>query len=284
MLDLKYYHPTEDFLQTEYRGNIKVPLKRKELWAVEMDLLVKFQQVCKKHNLRYFAEAGTLLGTVRDHGFIPWDDDIDVVMPRDDYNKLKKIAADEFTEPYFWQDEYTDPGSLRNNHAQLRNSKTTGILSSELDKHYLFNQGVFLDIFPLDALPPLSEREQFWEKLHDLRSKVAASELNYEKPNPFYVQFDEKVQKYNGKNSELIGMISYSINRRNNIRRSKDYTASITVPFEDISIEIPIGYEEILRRCYGIWKSPLKEGCGHGNVIFDVRIPYTDYLEKVGLL
>ena len=123
-------HLPDGFLDEEIRNGYTISHEMKEIWAVELDLLVEFDRVCKENGLKYFASCGTKLGAVRHHGFIPWDDDVDVMMLRDEYDKLCKIAPQLFAYPYFFQTEETDKGSARG-HAQLRNSKTTAILKSE---------------------------------------------------------------------------------------------------------------------------------------------------------
>ena len=100
--------PDSSFFREEIRNGFLVTEKMKRIWYTEISLLQELDRVCKKYGLRYFAEYGTLLGAVRHNGFIPWDDDIDVAMLRDDYEKLKKVAAEEFKAPYFFQDSYTD--------------------------------------------------------------------------------------------------------------------------------------------------------------------------------
>ena len=151
-----------NFFQDEERCGFKISSDMKKVWAVELDLLSEFQRICKKHGLVYYADGGTMLGAVRHNGFIPWDDDIDLMMMRDQYEELIAIAPHEFKYPYFFQTEYTDPSSLRG-HAQLRNSQTTGILRSETKGIHSFNQGIFIDIFPLDAVP--DNEELFEEKI-----------------------------------------------------------------------------------------------------------------------
>ena len=151
MVELKIKLP-EHFLDEEVRLDYTVTRKMKEVWAVELDLLVELDRVCKKYDIKYVADCGTLLGAIRHKGFIPWDDDIDVGMLRSEYERLCKIAPFEFKEPYFFQTEETDPTSARG-HAQLRNSSTTGILLSEIGTKRSFNQGIFIDIFPFDNVP-----------------------------------------------------------------------------------------------------------------------------------
>ena len=90
-----------NFLEPEIICDFYVDEKRKKIWAIGIDLLIQFDIVCRRHNLRYSLAFGTLLGCVRHHGFIPWGDDVDVVMPREDYESLKKYKS-EFETPYFF--------------------------------------------------------------------------------------------------------------------------------------------------------------------------------------
>ena len=129
MLPIKIALP-EGFLEEEVRCGYTVSVEMKKLWAVELDLLAEFDRVCRKHGLTYFVDSGTLLGAVRHKGFIPWDDDIDVAMFREDYRKLPRIAAQEFQHPYFFQTPFTDPGLVMGG-SRLRNSDTTLISDFE---------------------------------------------------------------------------------------------------------------------------------------------------------
>ena len=99
MVDLQLT-PPEGFLGEEVRCGYTVTKQMKEVWAIELDLLKQFDIICEKHGLHYCVAAGTLLGAIRHGGFIPWDDDIDVYMLRNDYNKLMMLA-NEFKSPYF---------------------------------------------------------------------------------------------------------------------------------------------------------------------------------------
>ena len=107
MVPLKLQIDSSFFLQEE-RDNYVVSPKMKKIWAVELDLLNEFARVCEENGLKWFAHAGTMLGAVRHKGFIPWDDDIDLIMPREDYERFCRIAPVAFSNPYFFQNEQTD--------------------------------------------------------------------------------------------------------------------------------------------------------------------------------
>ena len=94
MVKLKIDLP-QDFLKEEVRCDYTVSKEMKEIWAVELDLLAEFMRVCDENNIQYYACAGTILGAERHQGYIPWDDDIDVMMMRKEYDKLCAIAETE---------------------------------------------------------------------------------------------------------------------------------------------------------------------------------------------
>ena len=87
-------------------GNFNINLK--ELQNIQMEILVEFDRICKKNNIKYQLFAGTLLGAIRHKGFIPWDDDIDVCMLRKDYIKFLNACESDLRENYFLQTFETD--------------------------------------------------------------------------------------------------------------------------------------------------------------------------------
>ncbi|MBR1621497.1 MAG: LicD family protein, partial [Prevotella sp.] len=101
MVNLKIKIP-DTFLKEEVRCDYKITREMKELWAIELDLYMELKRVCNKFNLKFAADSGTLLGAIRHNGFIPWDDDMDFSMPREDYEKLCEIAPKEFAPPYYF--------------------------------------------------------------------------------------------------------------------------------------------------------------------------------------
>ena len=93
-----------DFFRDEVRNGFYIPTTIKQSWACSLDVLAEIDKICVKHDIQYFADWGTLLGAVRHGGFVPWDDDIDICMKRDDYIKFRAIADNELPSEYVIHD------------------------------------------------------------------------------------------------------------------------------------------------------------------------------------
>lgn len=130
------------------------------LQLAELDLMKLFVQICRKHNLRYYMIGGTMLGAVRHKGFIPWDDDMDVGMPRPDYEKFLQIVRAELPEGYDFQD-YRETGDYIRGFSKIVNTKVLVTNASFSQEAVLF---AWLDIFPLDGMPKnkLVRTARFW--------------------------------------------------------------------------------------------------------------------------
>ncbi len=150
----------ESFLEEEVICDYKVTSSLKAVQAISLDLLIQLDRVCKKNNIEYFLGYGTLLGAIRHRGFIPWDDDIDVLMFRDDYEKFISLK-NEFSYPYFLQTPETDPGYLFSI-TKLRNSETCNFTKARVG--FCINSGLWIDVFPLDKCV-LSDRKQIFEEI-----------------------------------------------------------------------------------------------------------------------
>ena len=123
-----------------------------DIWKVELEILDEIDQVCTENGLRYSLAYGTLLGAVRHGGFIPWDDDIDIMMPREDYDKLIQIWPAAAREGFIIQDD-TMYDDYVNNYAKVRRDHTT-FLQFETERGRSFHKGIFVDIFPGERVAP----------------------------------------------------------------------------------------------------------------------------------
>lgn len=298
---------------------IRISPRVKRIWGVELDLLFKFAEVCKRHNIPWFIDGGSLLGAARHGGFIPWDDDIDVCMFRNDFEKLERIASTEFMHPYFWQTFKTDLQSARG-HATLRNSLTTAIARRNLVNgrtNRIFNQGIFLDIFPLDNIPDATEEaERFLLGVRERISKVRflvnyPIELKSRKWRVFssksgivdffkYIRYcisarvrgknalqlaaeehENWCKRYNGITTMRACTIAHwPIRKNRQYYRREWFDKTIILNFEMLKVPAPIGYKELLGGLYGNWEEHVISETLHGGLFFDTEHSYKDYLLK----
>lgn len=142
---------------------------------IMLDMLVEFDAICNKHQLQYWLDSGTLLGAVRHEGFIPWDDDIDLSMPVEDYNKFLHIAESELSSEIFLQTSQTDQ-HFKFDYIKLRSNRAHIVEFHEKDKQIKYHQGVFVDIFPMLAIENSADNKQQYESiLKEIRDASATS-------------------------------------------------------------------------------------------------------------
>lgn len=303
----------DSFLEEEVRCEHFVSKQIKEIWAIELDLYNELKRVCKKHHLRFAANAGTVLGAVRHKGFIPWDDDLDFAMPREDYDKLCKIAPTEFEHPYHLENFHTEPHYVYGS-SKLMNLNTTGYENLITKKH-----GIFIDIFPLDAC--VDDKILFdnqWKEAVSLFSQyqriVTCDRKDYcnEKEISFarrcarwgyhymyklrgiyvgcpyhknlFSQFEKVCQRYNNK-KDIKYACEISFLQKNDQTLISDFDNIIEVPFEFTTIPLFPHYDDYLTRKYGDYMKPVKSGYAmHTFRIIDTNRPYTEVLKEKGIL
>lgn len=293
---------TKSFFEEEIRCGYTISSKMKKVWAVELEMLEKFIEVCEKNELCYFLDGGTLLGAVRHQGFIPWDDDIDVIMPRNDYERLCEIAEKEFEHPYFFQTTLTENRFFRT-HAQLRNSDTTGFIS--IDEKKEINRGIFMDIFVLDNIPDGFLKKRAFKNIILIKKRILSYMYDREYHNlslkgkvfykfvhtffkmypfkKFFIKFNHTLGKYQNQNTTLAGDIT--LKWRPNVQWPIQwYDGYSYLSFEGLRVRVPLFYKEILSRQYGNYmKLPddvsAMNGRSHGSVTFEPDIPYIKYFE-----
>lgn len=294
MINDKY---KEQFLKPEVRCDTYIGIEMKQVWFIELQMLEKFIELCETYHLAYQMVGGSLLGAIRHKGFIPWDDDIDVGMPRPDYDRFVEISRQELEYPYFLQTPLTDPG--RNiDYVQIRNSRTTAIDLRYVDEHCIFNQGIFIDIFPIDAvgteeiLKRQEKQQQIIRRMYASTFKknavgkgkikhciskaiykVIGAELIDKKRNDIFRNVDIN-------SSSEMGLVSFLFNNnRRNYWKKEWLQDCITVPFEFLQVKVPKEYERVLTKTYGDWRIFEKGTAMHNGIDFEPSKPYQQVLK-----
>ncbi len=286
-------------LNSEIICGYEVSAKTKRLWVLELDILERFIEVCTCYNLRYQIVAGTLLGAVRHKGFIPWDNDIDIVMPRKDYNKFLEIGESAFKDPYFFQSPETEKGRFFAGFVKVRYSNSTA--SSQLFFDRGINCGVYIDIFCLDELPnnkfirklfvwqlnEIAKMQRFCFNMpmskgfindckHKLQKFVYRFFLHQPDAIALFKLYNKKAGKYSGKNCRQVTTLEFGF-RKNIVWEKSDWDEIIMLDFEDLQLAAPIGYDAILKKQYGDYMKFPKDKSTHDYFVFDSDIPYKDY-------
>lgn len=251
-------------------------LSLEELKEIEFNLLKVFRAFCEENNIKYFLSNGTLLGAVKYGGFIPWDDDIDVLVPREDYNKLISLFRDD--------ERYKLFAFERNNSFSFPFAKLCDM--STVKEEYNTDNGVMLgvdiDIFPLDAWGDNLEKAKKAAK--KIRKKMRSLELtkliysNSANPikrvvkgtlmpvyrgirsKPFIASIIKKSTKEDPKTSAYLGCKAWCIYGDREIIPAKAFEKAIDVEFNGELFKAPVGYDMYLRSLYGDYeKDPPKE-------------------------
>lgn len=240
-----------------------------------LNILKVFKEKCDENGLTYYMFFGSLIGTVRHHGFIPWDDDIDIAMPRDDYDKFVRLFKDYLSDDYFL-DGYACPFYKSFSPLTRVNSKKVMIRRDRNNKEEYIN--AFIGLFPIDGLPTKEYLRDMQIKkimftyglLRASRSSINGvgainnrttkeniyvrinSILNIGKilkPRKAAEYVDRTMSKYAFKGSKYCHVMDYD--KLKSYYNTKDFFEKIEVPFEDILVTVPKNYDSILRSYYG---------------------------------
>ncbi len=286
----------EDWLS----GDFMIDNGRRTLWIAELNILKKLLEVAEKYDILIYPFYGTLLGAVRHGGFIPWDDDLDVAITREDYIRLCSIADKEFGYPFFFQNAMTDQNYYFQ-YARLRRTDMTGIVL-EFSEH-IYNNGLFIDIFVLDNVCGLKSAERIWKKSRKLTSILRnyhflVSKKWFVKLFKPYFWFMSKINSYDYYYNKLVKiyssdslkckgkfLCSFSSKKASReIFESAGFEITSEVIFENIILKAPSNYQAILTSLYGDYMTPpnIKErGIWHeGIAIFDASISFLNYYKK----
>lgn len=288
-----------NFFEPEIRSGYKVTAKRKKLWKCELDMLQKFDEMCQALGLRYFLIGGALLGAVRHGGFIPWDDDVDLGMLREDYEIFLAHAKDWFSAPYFVQNGYNDPeyfGTI----TRIRDSRTTGVIWRDAKKRC--NNGIFVEVYPIDNVSENLNRlkVQYLEhkilfkilyqyqygqytgnKVLSFLAKVVVKTFSYEN---IYKMWSRVCSRYSSIKTEFCDSLTAYWDIGGQKWYLEDVLDTMKVPFEYLMLSIPRNYDRCLKITYGNYMElpPIEERGMHHNktVYYDPDLPYDEAIKS----
>ena len=292
----------EHFLEPEVRNGVKVDVRLKKIWKVELDILEQFIRICTKYDLTWYVIAGTLIGAARHKGFIPWDDDIDVIMPRKDYDKFCEVVAGELEHPYEFMSSAVDPRRWGTSIARICNSNTTAIPSGHQRGTNFWNFGIFVDIIPLDGVT--DNRFLYWLRSHLLTflrgvsryrftSFIRRNPIGYIKQKTGYCLYaifgNKRIERMKYRlitavpfgSSKMCGAVAINYLRRDNFP-TELFDGYVEMPFEYLTVRCPTRYDELLTCRYGDWRTCKPQEVYH-SFYFDPDTPYlTSLREKFG--
>ncbi|MGB6178552.1 LicD family protein [Carnobacterium sp.] len=267
-------------------------IKIKEAQEVQLEILLEFDRLCKKYGIQYQLFSGTLIGAIRHNGFIPWDDDIDVCMLREEYNRFLEVSIKELNKNYFLQNYHTDK-NFQSQYSKIRKNHTRYVenLVQDVDMH----QGIFIDVFPYDHVRP--------KTLKGKAQRIAIDQLkliNYcrvmrvndveknrvlriAKKATYYIlkvipksKMDRLITKlvclFNNKEEKYVGELSISTSKHmydSFVLKKEFFYDSIDWDFEGYKFPVPRAYDEILTKNYGNYMEmpPLNEQEPHHGII-----------------
>ncbi len=265
-------------------------IKSEEIQGLELDVLTKVLNFFEENNINYFTSGGTTLGAVRHHGFIPWDDDIDLYVPRKDYDKMMSVSKEILIDGYI---SIKCPGDKNYiyPYAKACNEKTIIYEKNVSDKKYAI--GIFIDIFPLDK----HYNNKFKNLLLILRTRwyrslleTASNQINLSKKGSYKrllkqilrtlqkpltkkwtvektaAYIDNMGRKMEKKNTNYLGNLVMKGNNNLDYYPAEYFSDSIDGEFEGLKIKNPIGYKEYLTEMYGNYMQlpPKEQQIMHG--------------------
>ena len=263
-----------------------------------LDILKCFDKICAENKLVYWAGAGTCLGAIRHHGFIPWDDDLDVYMPRHDYEKLWKMRKSIFADTKYSLCRTNKERNYRHRVMQLVDTTTTFINRRCVNDD--IEHGVYIDIIPMDAAAP-GKVFRFFQAFHAIIYSVYNIQVEPEfhgnrmmelgtrfllkiVKNPdrryrIWKKAEKRMTKYDTRTTkEYIDLLTYFKMLFKTMPVA--WFKPIRVPFEDTQVNIPVGYDKYLKIFYGDYMQlpPVeKRKIQHNTVLIDLNKPYTEY-------
>ncbi|WP_150269424.1 LicD family protein [Paenibacillus tepidiphilus] len=240
-------------------------IELEEMKKIELSILKHVHNFCELHDLKYFLAGGTLLGAVRHEGFIPWDDDIDIIMPRSDYMKFLQLSKGGIGDQLEVLSMYNSKEYMYS-FAKVIDNRT------ELIENDISNKsiGVYIDVFPMDGLPStIKDSDKFFKKMKIYQNIRLLIIHNYKKDSKkmplkilskFFLitmgyewilkKIDRFSSKYIYEDSDFVAVSVAGYGRKERIEK-KYCTELKKMRFEDDFFYVPVYYEKYLKNLYG---------------------------------
>lgn len=289
----------QSFLEDEVRLGFYIPSSIKQAWAAELEVLDAIDRVCTECNIKYFADWGTLLGAIRHGGFIPWDDDLDLVMLREDYDLFLKKAPSLLPQGYTIHTFRNEEG-FKEFHAVVINTEHARFDEEHFKTFHGFPYMCGIDIFVLDYVYPNEEDENrrvdetlFLISLADgilakrftpetVKAGLAKAELicktsftDIKDSKKLWIKLYEEAEKKcaevtSSQSDILTQMVPWGL-KKQTVRRYNvsDYSSFVRVPFEYTTIPVPLFYDKLLSKRYGNYMSIVKNAGAHDYPYFE---------------
>lgn len=284
----------ESYYQGEEREGFYVAPMMKRFWAAQMEVLEIMDALCEKHGIKYYAYGGTLLGAIRHKGFIPWDDDLDVCMLRDDYDRFYQVAKKELPKGFriltAKEDVYGTIG-INGLFMRIVNSNEIDFSKERMEKYHGCPYVVGIDIFVQDYIPRNKEdhdlRNQMFDIVagtarlmekgeieeEDMKDNIAAIEemCNYQFDNEtsmigqLYYLADRISAMYTREEADYVAVVRHRMHGGEYPIKKEIYDDIIRVPFEKMTIPIPRDFHSNLVMHYGEEYMVPRIGVGAGH-------------------
>lgn len=228
---------------------------------IELEMLCELDRICKKCGIKYNIIAGTLLGAVRHGGFIPWDDDADVAMMREEYEKFRLACDSELDKSrFYFQDHRNTPG-YRWGYGKLRRKETLFLRQNQ--EHMPYEQGIFIDIFPLDYVPEnklcrtlhyfhsFCIRKIMWAPVgklieRNLFKRIGYNLLNTIPERVLFHHYEQFIHQSNRKESGLVRTLTFPAATKDYGYKRAWYEESVELKFEGKNLCAPQMWDEYL--------------------------------------
>ncbi len=282
------------YFEDEVREGFYITGEIKRAWAAQIEVLSEVDKICRRHNIKWYADCGTLLGTVRHKGYIPWDDDLDICMLRDDYFKFIDFAQKELPEGFACL-TLKDKEPFYQYLVRVTNGRRFNYDEKFLERFYECYYPIGVDIFPLDyvAVDEEAENERkaaafdifaisdsFDEESRDdeelkelIRSVEEVCNVKIDSSRPIrqqlYMASETLFTIFGSKGAKEVVLMPYWLKDNNHKYPIECFRETIMMPFENTELPVPVEYDKVLRIEYGDYMKLSKAGGVHNYPFFE---------------